>query len=293
MAACAAGYSNVALELIRKGAVVDARDSSTGRTAAYLAAMGGHITTLEILFDAGADILQVAASGASLLFAAIGGGHSATARWLIARSGGALLTMPGDEKESPIGLAISLGSSELLDALLDAHVDPNRRCGDTYPLPLAAAMQRTEALERLINAGADLEICLPDGRTTLLIAASKGATPIVDILLRHGASLDAAHQGMSALWLAVAGGHVDTAARLIAAGADLECVDSQGYRPTWLAAFNGRPDIIALLLNAGAAINEPDSAQGTTPLTAAASAGRGECVDMLLQRGADVDKVIA
>eukprot|EP00193_Tetraselmis_chui_P016826 CAMPEP_0177794390 /NCGR_PEP_ID=MMETSP0491_2-20121128/25624_1 /TAXON_ID=63592 /ORGANISM="Tetraselmis chuii, Strain PLY429" /LENGTH=121 /DNA_ID=CAMNT_0019317051 /DNA_START=64 /DNA_END=426 /DNA_ORIENTATION=+ len=30
MAACAAGYSNVALELIRKGAVVDARDSSTG-----------------------------------------------------------------------------------------------------------------------------------------------------------------------------------------------------------------------------------------------------------------------
>eukprot|EP00873_Tetraselmis_striata_P043545 jgi/Tetstr1/463809/TSEL_008624.t1 len=290
MAAAAAGYTIVVRELLRMGAEVDARDASTGRSAAYLAAMGGHVLTLEALLEGGADLLQTASSGASLLFAAVGGAHKDTARWLITRSDGALLRMPGDEKESPIGLAISLGSADLLEVLLSAGADPNQRCGQMYPLLLAASMDRVAAMQQLVDAGADVNRALPDGRTALLVAASKGFTPNVDILLKHGAELDAAHQGMTSLWLASHAGHVDTVARLVSAGANLEAADGGGYTAAWLAAFNGRADILNILLEAGAAVNVVDSAQGTTPLTAAASAGRAECVDVLLRRGADVNK---
>ncbi|HEY9142707.1 MAG TPA: ankyrin repeat domain-containing protein [Arenimonas sp.] len=77
-------------------------------------------------------------------------------------------------------------------------------------------------------------------------------------------------------------------AHLVAAGADVDEVDLQGFQATPLAyaAGRGAVDMVRALLAAGA---DPDAAAFTPPLVEAAGAGFTDIVGILLEAGAGVD----
>jgi len=77
-------------------------------------------------------------------------------------------------------------------------------------------------------------------------------------------------------------------ARLVAAGADIDEVDLQGFQATPLAYAAGRGDVdmVRALLAAGA---DPNAAAFTPPLVEAAGAGFSGIVDILIDAGAEVD----
>jgi hypothetical protein len=107
---------------------------------------------------------------------------------------------------------------------------------------------------------------------------------------RYGASCD------TPLHLAARFGREDSAAALLAAGADIEARNSLDERPLHVSAAYGRPAVVKLLLARGADV-KTHSRNGNTPLHAAACGhgtqsnigARIEVATLLLAAGADVN----
>jgi len=81
---------------------------------------------------------------------------------------------------------------------------------------------------------------------------------------------------------------LESARKLIAAGANVKAVDRYGVTPLSIAATNGNAAMILLLLNAGADANTALPG-GETALMTAARTGRLEAVRVLIDAGADVN----
>lgn len=93
------------------------------------------------------------------------------------------------------------------------------------------------------------------GRIPLHYAALEGDSAQIATLLAAGADPDAADlQGFRPLHLACQQGHLDAAQALIEAGAEVDAVNTFGNTPLFFAVFNsrGRGDLIALLRSHGA-----------------------------------------
>jgi ankyrin repeat protein len=94
--------------------------------------------------------------------------------------------------------------------------------------------------------------------------------------------------GRTSLFYAVVDGKDDEVTRLIAAGADVDAEDLDGWRPAHAAGMHQRPRALRELLAAGAMVDPTDS-RGNTPLFYATtfSKGAGACIQLLLAAGAD------
>ena len=120
-------------------------------------------------------------------------------------------------------------------------------------LEMAAFNGAADELERIIAEGADIDARNKYGMTPLMIAVTRGHTPLVEWLIEHGADLDhTAKYGMSALMLAVVYGHLDMAEALTRAGArtDIQGTGAPGFQDkTALDLARDRRDetMIALL----------------------------------------------
>ena len=94
--------------------------------------------------------------------------------------------------------------------------------------------------------------------------------------------------GRTPLHYAAADGAVAEVARLLAAGANANARDDNGWSPLHFAAQSNSADITNALLGAGAKIDVRDS-YGNTPLSTAvfSSAGNGAVIKLLRDAGAD------
>jgi ankyrin repeat protein len=124
-----------------------------------------------------------------------------------------------------------------------------------------------------------------EGIPWALAAVYRGHPGVADLLLRHGAELDA--------FTAAALGRTDRLAVLLDRGeAALGDRSPDGWTPLHLAAFFGHRDTAAMLLDRGAdpaarSANDLDN----TPLHAALAGGRDAVAELLVERGADVNAV--
>ena len=77
-------------------------------------------------------------------------------------------------------------------------------------------------LRTAIDNGADVHSTLPDGSTTLIMAAYYGNIEMVRLFLEHGVSVQTANQaGYTPLLIAAQKGHTDIARLLVDKGADI------------------------------------------------------------------------
>jgi len=100
-------------------------------------------------------------------------------------------------------------------------------------LEMAAFNGAVDELERIIAEGADIDARNKYGMTALMIAVTRGHTPLVEWLIEHRADLDhTAKYGMSALMLAVVYGHADIVEALTNAGArtDIRATGAPGFQ---------------------------------------------------------------
>ena len=120
----------------------------------------------------------------------------------------------------------------------------------------AAALDRTEALEGLLDSQPDLTNAYsPDGNTPLGLACFFGASAAVRSLLRRGADVSAVATNamrVQPLHAAVSGRHVEAVSLLLEHGADVNARQQVGYTPLMGAAGAGRNDIADMLLARGA-----------------------------------------
>jgi ankyrin repeat protein len=163
------------------------------------------------------------------------------------------------------------------------------------PLHLAAARGLTEMVGLLLKAGASATaVNRPesDGETALHLAAEHGRDTIVAMLIDAGAPINLQDKaGRTALYRAVYGKHTAVAARLLRAGADpnLESdYTTARNTPVALAVSHNDATLLTMLLDAGADPNSSGRDVHYSPLNSAAGQGNAESVRLLLKAGAKV-----
>ncbi|MGW3311137.1 ankyrin repeat domain-containing protein [Streptomyces sp. NPDC001073] len=128
------------------------------------------------------------------------------------------------------------------------------------------------AVRALLGAGVDPEGSDSEGTTPLYAAAVNGEAAIVGLLLSAGASPDVESRGIgaegTALCAAACWGHTETVRELLASGADPNVREDGGvgWSPLEWANRGPHPETAALLVAAGADIGNGPRREGSSAL---------------------------
>jgi len=297
-------HAAVAKELIAKGADVNVRSDVNkwerqnsaeprekwlplgGMAALGYAAREGCAACVPVLVDAGAEINGADQDGITPLLSALINGHYDTAGVLIQkgadpntadRTGRTPLysavdahTMPASNRPSPKEIDNETTALDVVNSLiakganinaplkqqqpyrtkLDRGVDTMLGAGTT-PLLRAAKAGDVVAMKVLLEKGADPKLATRNGINPLMAAAGLG-TKEEDATGRRKTQTDA----------------IEAIKLLLAAGLDINAVDSRGQTAVHGAAFWGLDDVIQFLADKGAKLDVKDK-QGRTPHDAA------------------------
>ncbi|XP_059498926.1 ankyrin repeat domain-containing protein 24-like [Stegostoma tigrinum] len=154
-------------------------------------------------------------------------------------------------------------------------------------LHLAAARGRTECLEILLSYQLNVEARDGDGCTALHVAVRNSQLECVRSLVKHKVPLTAVdHHGRTALHCAAMCGCVESARLLCDQGIDLDPLDQDSQTPLMLTARFGHPGACQLLLDRGATVDVTDSKRRTA-LILACESDCPEVAEILLRAGAD------
>jgi ankyrin repeat protein len=132
----------------------------------------------------------------------------------------------------------------------DVTIDVKDACFWT-PLMKAALNGHTEAVERLILAGADVNQLDKGGYSSLMLAASNNHAEIIVLLIDAGANIDQIEltKGWTALIWAAKQGHREAVEQLLRYPLDREIRDFSGKHALDWARENKFHEIVSLLLN--------------------------------------------
>jgi ankyrin repeat protein len=339
-------HDHKTLQALLDGGDSPNRFSHLYRSPLVTACQMGDMDAVEILINRGAKIdifdnippYRINADE-SALTSAIESDHIEVIQYLLAH--GAQVNLRGPRTgETPLFVALRARNRDILNLLLQAHADISVRNNDGYtPLMVASMNNDLEMVEfckargakfdspqnellfaashgdvaevqRLLNGGAAVatnaadskgkfnlvNTSSRDGFTPLIAAASQGQTAAVKVLIAAGAnldSLDSSHD--TALLLAIRNGHKSTILALLDAGADPKILNGGGSTTLLQAAlYMDDPDVVERLIGAGVSVSsdgiERDGRPNTnTPLMTAAFFGRIHTVQILLDAHADVN----
>jgi ankyrin repeat protein len=331
-AAVYAERAEVVDALLRAGAKA-AAGNRYGVTPLYLAAVNGNPDMIRRLLDAGADPNSVDAGGETALMTAARTGNPAALRLLIER-GARVDTREPEFQQDALMIAVREDHTAAVEVLLAAGASPNAQtrkgptpafvppckgtgCGSEgvginrgglpdrgrraeakggmTPLLYAARDGRPGSAQRLIAAGADLELPDANGIRPLLMAALNNKLDVARLLMSKGANVNGDDfWGRSPLWAAVEYRNLDMnnveqdapkdngvdrapilafIKELIDAGANVNARTREVFPPRrWLYSLND--------------VSWVDFT-GQTPFLRAALSGDTATMRLLVQRGAD------
>lgn len=174
------------------------------------------------------------------------------------------------------------GDAKTVERLLkkDRGLVHARRFGPGWgPLELAARKGHTEVVALLLEAGAPMEA------GAIRDAAVGGHIKIIEMFLARGVDINGAPDLMEG---AVTGGSTALVQWLLAHGASVEGKPGSSMRPLENAASQGHKAVAEILLAHGARADAKNEA-GRTPLLMAASGGNTAIAELLIQHGAKVN----
>ena len=168
--------------LIERGAKVNGV-SRYGESALWVTSRVGRFDAVQVLLAAGADAESL---GWTELMSAIAFEPLATVQKLLEQ--GADLTVRDCWLRTPWLLSLQMGDVEKAKLLLAAGANPHDvgMSGKTA-LMYAIESDRPEIVQWLVEQGWKIEVPDEFGDTPLMVAASRGATDCVRILIQHGA----------------------------------------------------------------------------------------------------------
>ncbi|XP_035853488.1 ankyrin-3-like isoform X37 [Sander lucioperca] len=156
------------------------------------------------------------------------------------------------------------------------------------PLHIACKKNRVKVMELLLKHGASIQAVTESGLTPIHVAAFMGHDNIVHQLIHHGASPNTSNvRGETALHMAARAGQTNVVRYLIQNGARVDAKAKDEQTPLHISSRLGKQDIVHQLLANGAC---PDATtnSGYTPLHLAAREGHKDVASGLLDQGASL-----
>lgn len=255
LSSAAGGVVSSVQLMLRAGAYVNLRDEN-GWTPLIWAARSNHSDVVKVLLEAGAD--------------------PNIANWNF-----------GDDA---LGWAAYNGHPTIVQDLLNAgadigHVDND---GDTAFL-LAVRSNHLEIARTLLNWGSLVNVQNKDGWNALIQASYNNNTDTLRLVIQAGGSLNAgtAKHGDTALIWATSLGYLEIMRELLAAGAEVDLENNNGYTALSISITRNQPEAAKILLAFGADINQR-AKDGDSVLMEAVNLGREAMVEVLLQHCPDM-----
>ena len=254
----------------------------------------GNISKLSSLLEKKSNVNIVDENGYTPLHIACSKGYTDAARLLLRSGADVNAVVPNGL--TPLQIAVNNGNTDIIGLLINANADLNKFSeNDKAPVHVASV----DGYNGLPQINAYINTANPAVYTPLCIAAMKGRTDIVKLLLLSKAEIDMPVQvkdplmhdsvySITPLYAASEKGYTDIVKLLINANADVNTVSRFGYTPLHIASANNHPDIVRLLLSSNVDVNAT-TIIGYTPLYIASKRGYTEIVKLLLQSGADVN----
>jgi len=237
------------------------------KSTIHKAADAGDLAKVKAFIQEGIDV-NTKVHGCTPLHCAARYGHKEVAQLLIAK--GANVNAKDTRGRTPIDLAMNQGRKEIAKLLLSKSADVS--------LHTAAYIGDLQTVEKLIDAGANLDANDQTGQTALHYAAKAGQIAVAKLLIANGADVNAGE------WtpLQEAASHSkELVELLLAKGAE---INTGKWTPLHIAVF-GHNEIVELLIAKGANVNARDDF-GRTPLFYAQNRGRTKIVELLRKHGA-------
>jgi ankyrin repeat protein len=303
MEASIMGHTKVVEFLLAKGAEVNAAASSEV-TALWLAASEGRIDVMKTLLKNGADATNARVDGITALMTASVGGHADAVSRLLEH--GADPTVTDNDGLTPLMNAAENGSVATMKLLVEHANDPtyiNLMSNTGFsPLIIASAHGHVDAVEYLVDAGADVDAAHDNKVTALMYAAASGHVDAMKNLIEKGkASLDIKHtNGGTALLEAATGGMYEAMKLLVESGAETDFTDDDGVTPLMAIAAQGGIDAQTLVLDSLKTKKSTEelvthinllSFSGGSSVMFAAAGGHVECAKQLMELGADIKDI--
>lgn len=325
------GDANLVKALVGQGVDINAADSK-GATSMLIAACKGNNEIAKQLIAAGADVNAAVThafecgknklhKGSTPLMAALANHHDAVALMLL--ENGADITVVDSNGAGPLVYAALGGDPQIVEAVLKQRANINATIRKDFeyekepifagftPLMCALQLKRENNAKALISLGADVRAKCKNGIEAIIIAAYKGESEMVRILLEKGADPKAAltrgftiggrpvFKGDNALMAAADAGDAQSVSEIVNAGADVNGGDENGVTPLMAAAAKGRLAAVTLLVSLGADVDAkttktfhlgPDPIPAGTPvLSIAALGGHPKTIRFLLGNKANVN----
>ena len=239
------GYTEIVRLLVAAGANVNKKSETHGYTALMRAAEEGHADTVKLLLEAGADVNDKDNNGKAALIKAARNHHVEIVKLLLEKGSKVEVMTVADIPYEEI--------QELLLANVQNINVKNKQGNDA--LILATKRNNIKIVKLLLKNGVDVNAQDKGGNTSLLIGADNVA--LVKLLLEHGANVHAKNNANETALIRASRNirGAETVKVLLAAGADVNAMDSWGYTPLMKAAYAGNVDTVQTLLEAGADVN--------------------------------------
>ncbi|KAK0817611.1 hypothetical protein LTR75_002946 [Friedmanniomyces endolithicus] len=284
----AVGYEELLQLLIEAGANVDAQ-SDCHSNALQRASARGNIAAIQMLLHAGADVNVQGGEYQNALWAALVETKESAALALFQE--GAYLTHHLEHYRKALVAASREGCSGSVRLLLENGADMNidEACW-AEALEGASGAGEEDLVRLLLEHRGDVKAAFSHDRSSVFEHACKLASlyrhkKIVDLLLAAGAS------GEDALEVASGAGFEEIVELLLEHGADVNAPPRYGDGTALQAAsFGGFEVVVALLLAAGADVNGKGAliGGGQTAIQCAESGRHAAVVTMLANAGADL-----
>ena len=257
----------------------------------FYAIQNGDVKETERLLDLGVPVDEKRLGTAALYTASLNG-YTDIVKLLIAR--GADVEIETDEKDRPLGVASRMGHIEIVKLLLDAGAGVDtRQIEDSTALMVAAqgTLLSDDALELLRKKS--------DRKSKLMLHSLESHTDIMEILIEHGADVNAYSKETAMTPLIGAGinGSLASMDLLLKHGADINQAAYNGGRAIDATIAYDEREAFEYLVKKGAAIEYEfqyfstisNSLIYVTPLVASADIGDNYYTKRLIELGANVN----
>ncbi|XP_041105107.1 transient receptor potential cation channel, subfamily N, member 1 isoform X2 [Polyodon spathula] len=304
----------VAEMLLKSGADVNA-EQENGETAMHIAARHGSLRMLQALIEEGGDLTCQSKAGENPLHIAVRHCHAHVVEEILSYLANeksqaeaiVCVSQENREGETPLHLAAEIKKdmihfeeedTKIIRILMEYDIDITAATRLTCETPLhyCARVGNTDVLlEILKNFNANqLQQAInkhdKNGWSPLLLAAERGHTEMVRILLQNHARVDVFDEhGKAALHLAAGNGHEEIVDILLSHKAFVNAKTKLGLTPLHLGAQNGYCRLVKLLVETHMASIDALSLTKRTPLHLAALSGQLDVCCSLLNMKADVN----